>query len=636
MPNQPAHSPRSFLLWLIPLLLFTAWLGARGLNADALWFDEYWTLYYAGGAEYGPTSLAETVGRVAGQFAHEKNPPGYYMLLNVWGRLAGWTEYAGRALSWLVGLLAATWTYRLGFDVTAGLSRRSRITMGIGAAVAIGGSAFVIDYLHELRVYIFSLWMAVVVPWAYWRILRGQHTLGIWLQAGFVFSVAATLYLHYSGVIILAALALYHLLAAPKNRRWWQITLLVVAGGLLFLPWLPTLLDATNRSQNLRLTALDTQQTIEVLFHVFSNGSIALLALVAFYAFIPLRDKNEHGKGEPPVHPYRSPRFFILWLAVSTMIIGIGLNAVYPFVNHIRYLIVLWPPLALVIGLGIQHLSRIGIHPAVLLVIWLVAGIWNSFNSSFVNDLPGAFPHQSWRELAAVLTERAQPGDVVTFHAGDFDWMQEPVFLHYLHGLPVKPLLMESLPGLQANDEYSKQAQDFTGDAPRVWLGVNRLYPPNFRLAEFERALSADYVTCGTIFDLPDMSLDLYARLPNDLGETPFRFGDAVRLVPVEISPIGDELLVTLGWQIGEDVLPDIYSVALHLVDADGHLIGQADYGLPNEQHACRSILISTQPGSFDLRAVVYNWQTGERLPAAHPITGGQDDFLILAEMNIP
>jgi hypothetical protein len=32
------------------------------------------------------------------------NPPGYYLALNAWGAVAGWTPYAGRALSLFVGL----------------------------------------------------------------------------------------------------------------------------------------------------------------------------------------------------------------------------------------------------------------------------------------------------------------------------------------------------------------------------------------------------------------------------------------------------------------------------------------------------------------------------------------------------
>ncbi|MBZ0290898.1 MAG: hypothetical protein K8I30_24950, partial [Anaerolineae bacterium] len=96
----------------IVLLLLAAWLGARGLNADALWYDEVWSLYYAGGAEIGPISPLESIQRVAEQLQHEKNPPGYYVALNVWGGLVGWSEFAGRALSWLAGMLTVALTYR--------------------------------------------------------------------------------------------------------------------------------------------------------------------------------------------------------------------------------------------------------------------------------------------------------------------------------------------------------------------------------------------------------------------------------------------------------------------------------------------------------------------------------------------
>ncbi len=617
MPKQSGSVPLSIWFWLVVLLLFTAAVGARGLNADALWYDEYWSLYYAGGAQYGPATLADTVQRVAGEFAHEKNPPGYYILLNLWGQFAGWSETGGRALSWLAGLLAAACTFRLAVDVTPALPRRSRWLVGLGAAAFIGGSAFVSDYLHEMRVYILSVWLAATVLWLYWRVQHARRAPSVRWQAALVITTAASLYLHYAGVIILGAVALYHLLAAPKNRRWWQVMLLLAAGGTLFLPWLPTLLDATQRAQNLRLTALDTSQTVEVLLYVLSNGSIALLALVGWYGLKPANH-------------------FALLLALGSVALGLALNAVYPFVNHIRYLLVLWPPLALVFGQGVERLARIGIRPAVVLAIWLGAGLWNSFNPAFVNDLPGTFPHQFWRELAAVLTERAQPGDVVAFHAGDFDWMQAPVMEHYLHGIPVESTLMEALPGLQANDEYAKEVRDFIGDTPRVWLGVNRLYPPNFRLAEFERALSADYVTCGTILNLPDMSLDLYTRMPLASTTVSLRFGDSIGLVPVEIIPAKNGLLVTLAWQVGANVPPNTYSVALHVVDSAGTLIAQTDYPLPNDHRSCRTTIIPVTAGSYTLRAVVYNWQMGERLPAVNTVTGETGDSLSLTGVNIP
>ncbi|MEO0563411.1 MAG: hypothetical protein AAF125_14980, partial [Chloroflexota bacterium] len=69
---------------MVPVLLLTAFLGARGLFADALWYDEWWSVYYAGAdAQYPGVTPSDTWSRVAGEF-HELNPPGYYIVLNLW------------------------------------------------------------------------------------------------------------------------------------------------------------------------------------------------------------------------------------------------------------------------------------------------------------------------------------------------------------------------------------------------------------------------------------------------------------------------------------------------------------------------------------------------------------------------
>ncbi len=143
---QPALWPKQrILLLLVIFLLFVAWLGTRGISSEALWFDEVWSYRYAGGAQYGPLSLVQTAEQVVEQSQHERNPPGYYMLLNLWGRIAGWTEYAARVLSLLAGLLAVTWTYRLGYDLAADQDRQTRMIVGIGAAVTLGASAFFVE-----------------------------------------------------------------------------------------------------------------------------------------------------------------------------------------------------------------------------------------------------------------------------------------------------------------------------------------------------------------------------------------------------------------------------------------------------------------------------------------------------------
>jgi hypothetical protein len=569
-------------------------LGARGLNADAIWYDEYWSLYYAGGAQYGPVSLGETWARVA-QTDIELNPPGYYLALNAWGALAGWTPYAGRALSLLVGVLAVAVTYRLGVDLGGPLA-------GLGAAVALGVSAFYVNYLHEMRGYTLYALFTVVSVLAYWRVVYGR--VGLWAQGMLVASVAGGIYTHYLAAITVMTMGIYHLLFVPKNRHWWRVVILLGVAGVLVLPWAGAGLEAlvrirTNMARD--NVALDAGTLVQRLLIAFSNGSVALLALVVGFAAMTRKGR------------------LAWWFALGVLALTLAANAALQFATNIRYLMALWPILALLVGLGVAKSS---IKPALLLGIWMAAGLWNSADPMFMRQLGGP-RHLPLDVLGDVLRVRAQPGDVLAFHAPDFNWLVDPVLAHYMYGIPVRATVMESLPGLQADGEYFRQAEQFIGDAPRVWVGIETDLPPNFRLGEFERALAEDYAACGTVFELPDMRLDLYARVPDDA--LPFRFGEGIEMTLLEPLTAGETLTVVLGWSVDDNVPVNTYSVALHVLDEQEQLVVQADYALPSDAYACRSATLSLSdvpPGAYTVAAVVYNWSSGERLPSEDTTTG--------------
>jgi hypothetical protein len=609
----PSESPYPQIVRLslaIVLLLSVTWLGARGLNADALWYDEVWSLYYAGGAEFGPISPVETIARVGSHLQHEKNPPGYYVILNLWGGVIGWSEYAGRSLSLLLGVLAVVWMYRLGYDMVAGFTARSRRLVGLGAAAAVGGSAFFSYYTHEMRAYVPSVLLTAMMLWLYGRLLHLKRKPGWVLQGAFVLALAGSLYIHYSSILIIGAMGLYHLLVAPKNQRWWRLTLLMLGGGVLFLPWAGSLLMATQRAENLSLTALTTPQLLGTLTYVFSNGSIALLVLVGVYAARA-----------------RERQAVSIWmLAASGVALVVILNAVYPVITHIRYLIVLWPLLGLVVGLGIERLSKRGKVGQVVMMIWIGAGLWNTFDPTFNRALNGAT--MPWREFRTELIEQGQADDVVLFHAPDFHWFRDLEIQHYMYGLPMRYSLMEHIAGLEANDEYYQNALNFVGNAERIWVGIDRVLPPNFRLGEFERILAEDYAHCRTAIDQPDMSMDLYGRRPTGLENLTYQFVESSGLQIVEPARMtsNGKIAISLGWWVERDMPADTYSVGLHVVDESGNVVAQADYGLPSSGYHCVASAIDDVPvETYQLMAIVYNWQTGERLEAA----GGGDTIPI-------
>jgi hypothetical protein len=228
-----------------------------------------------------------------------------------------------------------------------------------------------------------------------------------------------------------------------------------------------------------------------------------------------------------------------------------------------------------------------------------------------------------------------QPGDALAFHRPDYAWAIEGIFEFYLHDVPVRRTIMEMLPGRDQNNEYWSSAQQYIGSADRVWVAIDKTMRPTFRLSEFERALEDDYVSCGQVLDLPQLSLELYAREPG--GTPPFEFGEqgiGLRLLELLPAHASDSLNVLLGWDISSEVPPSTYSVALHVEDEQGQLAAQTDYGLPNRGFTCQpSVLpLSGLPaGTYSLRVVVYDWSTGERLT----VGGGENDRLWVGSFDV-
>ena len=169
------YRPSRIFWWVILLLLGVAWLGIIGLDRDAMWYDEIYSYIYAGGEQYGPIGAGEVLTRVVGQLQHEKNPPGYYLLLHYWLEAAGSSAVAGRMLSLLFGMLSVAMTYRLGRDYAAVVGIRSAALVGLSAAVAVGASAYYIYYLHELRVYTLIVACAAFEVWAYLKLVERQN-----------------------------------------------------------------------------------------------------------------------------------------------------------------------------------------------------------------------------------------------------------------------------------------------------------------------------------------------------------------------------------------------------------------------------------------------------------------------------
>lgn len=611
-------------LWMIPLLLLTGALGARSLNADLLFVDEYWSIFNAGGDPYGPLDPVGIWERVV-----RRDPGGmgigYYWLLAGWQALVGASAYSVRAFSLLVGLLAVAMTYRLG---AALFSRR----VGLYAAAIMATSAFFIDYLHEARAYTLFTLAATLAVWVYWRIMatdEDPHPLWYGTLAG---SVALLAYTHFVALALPAALGLVHLARFHNRRRWWFTLGAFFVGGLVALPWLGVALTVIDRGAgdtNRQATSMGTLTILSELAHSFSNGSIGLLLLFGGFA---LRGFS------------RNLRLVLVWLLVG---LGLALlvNALIPFMVHLRYLIFLWPALALLVALGIWQMARLGVPPLVLLSVWLVLGIGQSLNPAFINDLFGAVYRAPWPGLNDGIDQiaaQADEADAVLFHIippGD-----EPFNYFVLGHLLNTEALNSHVDQIERmNNSFAGGDVDYLNDvtasldgAPHVWTLVLPELETTQRTGVVNYTLQTQYAQCQQQQLRDAYQMRMYARLPVGPPQHIFQANATERgNLGVDVIEQDDERL-RLFWRPGPDVGRGVYSFALHVDDAAGNLVAQVDQAVPDGRpFGCGDVVIPTAglpAGDYDLYLVVYAWQTGERLPIS---TDPSQDRLPLGAVTV-
>jgi hypothetical protein len=386
--------------------------------------------------------------------------------------------------------------------------------------------------------------------------------------------------------------------------------------GVLFLPWFGNLLTGLGvkeRDADDPNTAL-----IPNLLLAFGNGSFILLAI---FLALALRVR---GRGP-------SMMWFVSVVVVTLIFL---LNFVFKF-PRVRYMIAVWPLLALLVAMGMAWLVQTRIKPVLALGAWAVVGLWMTFSPTFMLNFAtnALYPFDV---ASAELRQRVQPGDVVVFSLpeGVKTSLRYEVAHYYMRGIDVQVTLF----GI---DSWYDQAMQFLQGSPlRLWIAYEQ---PTTLMADFESAVPASYQQCQAVPTQSSIRLDLFARSPVCcVPDAPplMRFGDGIALTGAEALPDGvtDSLPILIGWSVADTVQPHLYSVALHIVDAEGSLATQADYGLPELAFSCHDTQVALDdlpPGEYSVYVIVYAWESGQRLAGEALATGEQDERLLLGTFRI-
>lgn len=598
------------------------------LGADSLWYDETVSAYLA--SRSAVAALRHT--------SLDIHPPGYYLLLGAWTRLAGSSEYALAFLSLAAGVLLVALTYALA-------ARLAGRRYAAPAAWLAALSAYSIWYSQEVRMYTLGACLVTALLLITRRLLQAgarRREAVLWGALA-----AAALYVFYYAALIVAFTSALWLAVAARRRALpaWatgQATLF-----LLYLPWLPT---AVRQAID---PPVPPWRSPQPLVEMLRQGATALVAGEALPAWAwpaaALLIAAALAAGYCATRGRSATlllgAFIVPWLALALASIAVPLF-------HPRYLLPFAPAfwVALATAWGGRPRPRRAAGLAAIAAFVALNGIaqWRAWTHP-------DYTRDDLRAAVRTLEREWCPGDVVLVNAG----YTYTAFAHYWQGRvqwlgrlshydgqeavegPMV-LLTGSLAGSpslgwrQADADFYATSLDETTAAlsravaanHRLW--VLRLYDtvtdPEGDLRQWlddAYLLAEDHLIPGPSFARLQAYVPRLERLP---CEAPAWWEGAVSTCArVPAAAGGGRLPVTVAVRYGDRVPPGTLHYTLRLVDAtdatlvqrDGllgaeTLTGQAPPpGLTIEQPLALRLPAGAAPGEYRVLLGLYNLSDG-------------------------
>ncbi len=636
MNRQSIHSPFIERLVLGAMLLLALAVRLYRLEAQALWWDESLSVYRAT-RDLG-TVLSNTI-LIQNLVTVDTLPQLYFVLLNVWVRATGISEYALRFFSVFANVATLPLIYAL--------ARRWLSKSAAWVAMLLGAlSPFYTWYAQEARPYALVLFWSTLAIYALTRALDSRSR--VWLIT-YLLAATASLYTHYYSLFLLPFHSILIAMAWRPNikRAWIGLPTLPLLGAIFLLP---QILASMAGNVNWGPIFVPLPTILLDLLNSFSVGVTADLnavwwidgaLLVVFAIGLSLKPQISNPKFE-----IWNLRFGILAFAYLLVpVLGVFVASfIRPLYQNSRYLISISPAFYLGVAAGIVVLRRRWQWMAISVIAVYLLGAIISLNNWYFNPQFGKDDHRGW---AASLRERVLPGDFLILDSPH----TEELYRYYADDL----VPMITLPILRADGQPSPQAdldairQAYRQHA-RVWfLALHVPFDDPYQRIEtllhqegvlIDQAQFAGTSTAITLaLFMPTMPVAQPGDVPYplDLG-----FAGNLRLrgydAPTSLRT-NQPNFIKLFWQLDEPVGED-YAVSLRVVDDAGQVVMQHDAVLLGNRAGTstwmpKQILVETRAivlthpivaGKYALQVVPYHLATGNAL----------GEVFTLAEIEVP
>jgi mannosyltransferase len=387
--------PSSFVvpaLVLVGLLAISFVVRTDSLG-ESLWMDEGLSI----GIASQPLLDIPSVLRVDG------SPPFYYMLLSVWMDLVGNGPGETQGLSVAIALVSVPGGMWAGWSL---FGRRA----GLMCAALCAVNPFLTQYAQETRMYSLMLVLSLLATAAFLHVFafgRRQY-----LPLFFVL-LALMLYTHNWGLFLSAGLvcALVPCWYVSENRHsFWRDALIGFGGaGLLYLPWLPTLLHQIQHTGAPWLNSPNFGAPVQISKSLLGGGTptvaLVLAAGTGLAAVIARRVEDKE----------RTAVLAATVTILATLAVAWLFSQVSPAWTT-RYLGVLLGPMLLLAALGLARAATLGVVALVIVFgIWVLPHSYGLENKSNASDLQrAAVPELHKGDL--VISMQPEQGPLLAYH----------------------------------------------------------------------------------------------------------------------------------------------------------------------------------------------------------------------------
>jgi mannosyltransferase len=457
----------------------------------------------------------------------DPQPPFYYVLLNIWIRLFGDSEFSVRFLSVIWGVLSIPLIYLAGKNLI-------NKSTGLVAAALLSIAPLHIWYAQEARGYTLSVFLVLLVFYFFQKSYQDRKNKS-WLS--FLATMILALYTNYFSVLMPLAGWFFVLFRRDKVflRQWLAVNVILAAA---FLPWLPALMQQLDFVKSVFWIPKPTLASLVITLENLHLGytapqvafSLSLFVSGGLFGLGAYRLKKE-GRSMPLV-------FFILPVFIVFVV-----SKKWPIYID-RQLMLFSSFYYLVVAAGLSRIKSFFARFLISLLIF--SGITVAMSHYYADRMPV----QSLRHhLGAYIKEPFLP--VINFI--ERHWMEEDLLVYgHISVLPSFEYYKKRL-GL-------RQSSRNIYDHKRIWL-ISSSWPRDGKLepgTELLRSRLGEYYNRKESFSYKGVILDLLELDKN-------RARKAIENQTVVIAPV----------RISADLLRDIHDIKMTVAHTYADFAGQ-------------------------------------------------------------